>query len=309
VLASPEPTAQVSGTVMQRAAPWARALNRAPNAKFAATAHAYVHAGLADSESVHALVDANVDFTYRYYCRLARMRFARQRRILDASVDGSSAEALRAALPRGRGIVLVSVHLGDFDVAGAWLARSLDREVVVTVDPLAQPLRQAWFEGVRRASGMLLRRRAETRLSDLEADLRRGRIVLWMLDRAAPGPIVPVTMLGRSTGLSAAPVALARRTGAAVICGTTTTTSGGTRRLHLAPSLSMESANHSARSALNVLAAILGAQIPACPWQWHVPANLGELSINVAASAAQAAHSGPIRVPPRDDWAPVRHRA
>jgi phosphatidylinositol dimannoside acyltransferase len=257
---------------------WAPALGLIPNRKFAATARAYELAGFTRPGEAAPLVAANVEFAYRYYSRLARLRYAATRRQLLASVDEAGAGPLRGAVARGAGVLLVSAHLGDFDVAGSWLAQVLGVEVVVVLDPVAEAARQRWFDGVRRASGVILRRRGATRLKDVEGDLRRGRVVLFMLDRRTPGPAVAGELLGRPALLPVAPYVLARRTGAEVVCGTTITRPDGRRELLTERRPALDEGERTAVAFLGPLADALTRHLSCCPWQWHIPARLDQLA-------------------------------
>ena len=249
-------------------------MTRGPNEKFRATADVHRHVGIDD-----ASVEANVEFTYRYYCRLLRLRSAVARSALLESVDPSGSERLLEAAARGRGIILASAHLGDFDVVGAWLAKVMELEVVVITDAVAERSRQAFFDGVRRAGGLIVRRRADTRMADIECDLARGRVVLWMLDRTARGPAVQGQWLGQPALLPVAPYVVARRTGCSLIAGATITGGDGRRSLVIGDALRIDAGSGDLGETLSTLAATLCDAIRAAPWQWHVPVRLEQLSL------------------------------
>jgi lauroyl/myristoyl acyltransferase len=165
---------------------------------------------------------------------------------------------------------------------GSWLAQVIGLEVVVVVDAVAVGARQSSFDSVRRASGVILRRRDATRIADLEGDLRRGRVVLWMLDRTVRGPSLEGQLLGLPVLLPVAPYALAHRTGASLLCGVTTTRSDGRRKLFVRPRIDV--GEYDAQTALLAIAEWLGDQIRQRPWQWHVPAELHQLTLFSACS-------------------------
>jgi KDO2-lipid IV(A) lauroyltransferase len=192
-------------------------------------------------------------------------------------VDPDGIHSLTDALSRHRGVILVSAHVGDFDVIGSWLAQAMGMEVVVITDAVAERSRQAFFDDIRRAGGLILRRRRDTRLADLEGDLRAGRVVLWMLDRAARGPAVKVQWLGRPALLSVAPYALARKTGCSLIAGVTTTRADGSRSLHIDEGLRIGTSRPDPLQALTALATTLTDGILHAPWQWHVPVRREQL--------------------------------
>lgn len=256
------------------------------NEKFVMTARVYRHARLAPEWQLPGLLRANAHFVCRYYARFSTLHLGFQRRRLVASVEGSGASTLARA-GCDRGVLLASVHLGEFDIAGAWLAHELGREVVVITDRLTPRTRQAFFDGARTKSGLVLRRRALTRLHDVEGDLARGRVVLWMFDRAEPGPTIATSLLGRPARLPVAPIIVSRRTGAALICGTTCTDSSNI--LHVHTTEPMELDDRPASAVLAQLTEQLGAAIRRCPWQWHVPADANQLPFIESCSTTRPA--------------------
>lgn len=259
-------------------AAWASLLGQVPNRKFEATTRAYEMAGFAPAGDLPRLVAANVEFAYRYYTRLARLRYAGPRRRLLASIDPAGTTPLREAVAQNAGVLLVSAHLGDFDIAGAWIAQEMGVEIVVVADPVAEPARQRWFDSIRRASGIIIRTRGATRLEDVETDLRRRRVVLFMLDRRSPGPGIAGELMGRPALLPLAPYVLARRTGAQVVFGSTTTHAGGHQDLLTERLCVLDEGEITATAFLAPLAHAMTRHVCRCPWQWHVPADFDQLA-------------------------------
>ena len=237
----------------------------------------YRHAGFGDDRNLDDVVQANLEFTYRYYCRLTQLKSTAARAALFETVDPRGIGRLTDALSGKRGVILTSAHVGDFDIVGSWLAQAMGVKVVVVTDAVAERTRQVLFDDVRRAGGLILRRRHDTRLADLERDLRAGRVVLWMLDRAARGPAVKAQWLGRSAMLPVAPYALARKTGCALIAGVTTTRDDGSRLLHIDEELRISPSGTDPGQALTALATTLSDGIRHAPWQWHIPVRLEQL--------------------------------
>lgn len=271
------------------AAGWAAQLAACRNAKFDAVAETYRRTGLDAGHPDGALAAANIEFTIRYYVRLALLRSGPARRRLHRTIDPRGAEPVFAAAAEGRGVLLVSAHLGDFDIVGSWLAARTGRAVVVAADRLPQAARQWWFEDVRRAAGLTVRDRRLTRVATVEADLQAGRIVLWMLDRAAPGPRLDGRLLGCDAQLPLMPFVLARRTGARMICATTVTAADGRRRVLSGPRTVVDRRAADPATVVGELANQLGEQIRTSPWQWHVPAAVEQLSIAPVEVAGAAA--------------------
>lgn len=256
-------------TPLTTAPSWSRALASLPNRKFAVSSDLRQTLGLPDTPAVRA---AHARFVYGYYARLARLRHRRSRAKLQDSFMVRGAAMLRRVRAEGRGAVLVSAHLGDFDLAGSWLAERAGLTTVAVVEPVSQPARQVFFDDVRRAAGLIMRRRHESSLAELEEDLGRGRLVLVMLDRVAPGVALERRLLGQPALLSLAPCSLVRRTGCPLLLGVTRNRHDGRRLLAVS-----EVAPGSCAGALDAMAAWIGAQVRAAPWQWHVPVNPGQL--------------------------------
>jgi phosphatidylinositol dimannoside acyltransferase len=120
-----------------------------------------------------------------------------------------------AALARGRGLIIVTGHLGNWDLPASVLAgRGYVTNVIVeTLEP------PAWNERVQ-----ALRERAgvraipmETGVRDLYAALRRNEVVAVVFDRPLTVGGVEVTFFGEQTRVPEGVARLALRTGAAVI--------------------------------------------------------------------------------------------
>lgn len=252
---------------------WARALAALPSRKFDAARITLEACGLLPAHGADQALVAHVEFVYGYYARLALLADASSRHRLHRSLALEGGEHLQRALGLGRGLVLVSAHLGEFDLAGSWLAEQAGCQVVAVVDPVADAARQRLFDSLRGRSGILLRRRDQISLADLEGDLGRGRAVLIMLDRAVPSVGLHGALLGRPARLSVAPAALARRASAPVLVASTTTNSIMERTVRF----SAVSPAERASELLAGLADEVGRHIAACPWQWHIPAHLDQL--------------------------------
>jgi KDO2-lipid IV(A) lauroyltransferase len=124
-------------------------------------------------------------------------------------------EHVAEALSRGNGLVLVSGHLGNWDLPISVLAgRGYAVNVIVeTLDPPAWDARvQAIREriGVRAVS-------METGVRDLYAALRRNETVALVFDRPLESGGVPVRFFGAETRIPAGMARMALRTGAAVV--------------------------------------------------------------------------------------------
>lgn len=124
----------------------------------------------------------------------------------------------RLADPGGRGLVVLTAHLGNWDLAGRLLARHLARPTHVVLAPEADADVERFL---RRGDGGPLRfvtRREPTDALPLLAALRRGEIVGLQGDRALGGRgDVRVPFFGAPAAFPLGPFLLARAAGATVV--------------------------------------------------------------------------------------------
>lgn len=133
-------------------------------------------------------------------------------RDLDGIVRLEGAEHLEAARRSGRGVILLSAHLGSWELGAAWLAAA-GTPLHLVARPHPSPLVERFYAGHRRACGVgLVASRPLWRSA--AAVLRRGEWVALMVDRSAsdrPG--------SAHSPVAAWAAALAQRTGALVLPG------------------------------------------------------------------------------------------
>jgi len=120
-----------------------------------------------------------------------------------------------AALARGRGLLIVTGHLGNWDLPAAVLA-GRGFPVNVIVETLEPPAWNERVQAIRERIGL----RAipmETGIRDLYAALRRNEVVAVVFDRPLREGGVPVRFFGEETRLPEGVARLALRTGAVVL--------------------------------------------------------------------------------------------
>jgi len=127
-------------------------------------------------------------------------------------------EHLRAGLEQGRGVILVTAHLGNWELGGALLA--LDQwpiNVVTLPEPTGELTRMR--DANRQRLGIRTIAVGADPFSFVEviAALQRNEIVCMLVDRPYGETGVPVEFFGCPTAFSSAPALLWRHTGARVI--------------------------------------------------------------------------------------------
>jgi lauroyl/myristoyl acyltransferase len=271
---------------------WAEALRLLPSAKFAATETA-LRTATADPVRAEDLTTENLEFTWRYYGRLARLLSPNYRRRLRRRTRVVGCYRLSRALESGAGAVLVSAHLGELEAAASWLTGVAGREVVAVVDSVSPWARQLFFDRVRRACGVRLRRQAEVQVEDLVADLAAGRIVLLMLDRHCRSRTVPASFMGRRVDLPAAAWELSVRAGAPVLTGATVRPADGGCVLRFgAPREAGNNRHLDPDDLIQALATELESEIRQAPSQWHIPADPAHLPTLAGSPAGRANEVG-----------------
>lgn len=134
-----------------------------------------------------------------------------------AAVDVQGWDRLVNALAAGKGAILVTMHLGNYDLVGQLIAA---RGLRLTI-PVERMRPDALFEllmAERRSKGINAVPIEEAPRAMLRA-LRAGEAVAVAGDRNVAGRTVDVEMFGRMTSLPRGPASLARRTGAPLLLG------------------------------------------------------------------------------------------
>jgi lauroyl/myristoyl acyltransferase len=196
--------------------------------------------------------------------RLLRMDREQMLRIVE--IDGWS--NLTSAIARGNGVVLASAHLGPVVLCGQILAaRGVD--VSVLVEPTFGEIGRLID---RARSSLGLRTVETTEVLRVARALRRGGTVGVLADRAITGVGERVLLFGREALLPSAHIALALRTGAAVVPGFALR-EGERLRAFAEPELELpRTGDHAAdlREGMRRWAAVLETWVARAPEQWSV---------------------------------------
>lgn len=131
------------------------------------------------------------------------------------SFDGE--DVLRAAAARGRGIIMLTGHLGNWELAGAFLA-AYGFPIAAIVKPPSNPWVADYVERSRRRMGLDTVPMPEARTA-VPAALAAGKIVAIVADQGAIRSRTWVPFFGMPTQTPVGPGLFAARTGAPVLFG------------------------------------------------------------------------------------------
>ncbi len=183
-------------------------------------------------------------------------------------------EHLAAAREEGRGIVVVTGHLGNWELGGIILAMRGFPISVVTLDEPTTAL-TAWRDAYRRRLGIktiAVGPGREFAFVEMIQALRRGECVAMLVDRPYAGTGLPVQMLGRDAEFSTAPALLWQHTGAPVIPAFVVAAENGRYRAIAEPPVPMQAIRENRRAALamntQAMASVFESIIRRYPEQW-----------------------------------------
>jgi KDO2-lipid IV(A) lauroyltransferase len=132
------------------------------------------------------------------------------------------------ARERGKGTLLITAHLGNWEMGGMLLALDELPITVVTLDEPTEELTK-WRAENRQRLGMKTIAVGSDKFAFVEMvhALRRNEFVAMLVDRPHAGSGTPVRFFGRETSFSTAPALLHQHTGATVLPVFVLRTEGG----------------------------------------------------------------------------------
>lgn len=134
--------------------------------------------------------------------------------VLDSLIEEVEGEEfLKEALSRGRGVILLTAHLGNWELLGAWLG-SQGYPVTALVNSPSVPALRRFAEELRLAMNIELVER--TNMLPVRSILRQGKILGVLADQRASGGVV-CNFLGREAPSPATPAVLHLRLGSPII--------------------------------------------------------------------------------------------
>jgi lauroyl/myristoyl acyltransferase len=137
-------------------------------------------------------------------------------------------DVYQAAHQRGRGVLLVTPHLGNWEIGGAWLPLKGFRLIVLTQaepDPALTEMRKA-SRTLRGVETLVVGEDAFAFIEIIKR-LQEGATIALLMDRPAAPTAVTVNLFGRPFSASIAAAELARATGCAILPGCIVRTARG----------------------------------------------------------------------------------
>ena len=127
-------------------------------------------------------------------------------------------EHLDKALSKGKGVIVITGHIGNWDLAGA-LMGSHGLPLYAVADTFEPKKMDELINGTREKYGTRIIKLETGSLKQIFGALRRNEIVMLLFDRPQPNEGVPVQFFGETAWIPAGPAAIALKTRAALIVG------------------------------------------------------------------------------------------
>ncbi|WP_330238046.1 phosphatidylinositol mannoside acyltransferase [Streptomyces sp. NBC_00525] len=171
----------------------------------------------ADAARLAALSRAGMRSYMRYWMESFRLPTWSPERI-KASIDVTDAHRLTDGLDSGRGVILALPHLGNWDLAGAWVTTDLKVPFTTVAERLKPESLYDRFVAYREGLGMeVLPHTGGAAFGTLARRLRSGGLVCLVADRDLSSSGVEVSFFGDTARMPAGPALLAQQTGALLL--------------------------------------------------------------------------------------------
>ncbi len=187
-------------------------------------------------------------------------------------------EHLMTARDQGKGVIVITGHLGNWELGGILLALRGLPMTVITLDEPSTALTE-WRDAYRRKLGIktiAVGPGREFAFVEMIQTLRRGECLAMLVDRPYAGTGTPVQFFGRQAEFSSAAALLWQHTGAPVVPAFVVRSASGGYCSFAEPAVPMQSREDS-RSALaantQAVASVFESIIQRYPEQWfnYVP--------------------------------------
>lgn len=205
------------------------------------------------------------------YYDLLRLRSVDRHRLYDY-VDIEGLQHVATALAQGRGVIIVSAHLGNFGVM-AKLPATLGHRTALVAEHVHPPELYQYMTRLRSAMGIEVIPPGHTAIRTIIDLLQDNGLLLLAGDRDVTRRGQVVRFFGDEATLPIGPVALAMKTGAALVPASTLRTSSQHSRVVIEPPLELIGTGDRGadlNANLQLLASRLEHMIAQDPGQWAV---------------------------------------
>ncbi|MFD9545556.1 phosphatidylinositol mannoside acyltransferase [Streptomyces sp. NPDC060022] len=153
----------------------------------------------------------------RYWMESFRLPTWNRQRISD-SINVRDAHLLTEGLDAGNGVIVALPHLGNWDLAGAWVTTDLNVPFTTVAERLKPETLYDRFVAYRQGLGMeVLPHNGGAAFGTLARRLRSGGLICLVADRDLSASGVEVTFFGDTARMPAGPALLAQQTGALLL--------------------------------------------------------------------------------------------
>ncbi len=227
----------------------------------------------ATPERLAELSRAGMRSYLRYWMESFRLPAWSEQRIRDGFA-GEDIHRLTDAVAAGKGVVLALPHMGNWDLAGAWLTTALGLPFTTVAERLKPESLYDRFVAYREGLGMeVLPHTGGSAFGALARRLRAGGLVALVAERDLSATGVEVDFFGEPTRMPPGPALLAQQTGALLLPVTLWYDDTPVMRGRVHPAVEVpEGGTRPQRTAAmtQALADVFAAGIAEHPEDWHM---------------------------------------
>ncbi|MGQ4486930.1 phosphatidylinositol mannoside acyltransferase [Streptomyces sp. 372A] len=227
----------------------------------------------ADPDRLAALSRAGMRSYMRYWMESFRLPTWSPERI-KASIDVTDAHRLTDGLDSGRGVILALPHLGNWDLAGAWVTTDLKVPFTTVAERLKPESLYDRFVAYREGLGMeVLPHTGGAAFGTLARRLRSGGLVCLVADRDLSASGIEVSFFGDTARMPAGPALLAQQTGALLLPVTLSYDDTPVMKARIHPPVEVpETGDRAGKTSLmtQALADAFAVGIAEHPEDWHM---------------------------------------
>lgn len=184
-----------------------------------------------------------------------------------ANLTTRGVEHLEAMKEADRGVILLTAHLGNWELGGA-MAATFGLPVNAVVLPAASPSLDRLYRYQREQRGLKVIDLGNAAIATIKA-LKRKELVALLADRDFTANGRKVKLFGRETSLPRGPAWLAKRTNSIIVVGAVTRGTDDSFIMQIYPPIDPE--NEPSEEAIHdKIIAILETEIARNPCQWFI---------------------------------------